>query len=288
MAEYKEKKSLWDEQAKQARQEGKQPPAAPRAPQNPLVGQHRPGNLYNGVLRPVIGYGIRGAIWYQGESNAGRAYQYRHLFPLMIKSWREEWGQGDFPFYWVQLADYMAESPEPRDSAWAELRKAQTMTLSTLPNTGEAVIIDLGEADDIHPRNKQDVAKRLARWALVRDYGMELVFQSPLYKSLEKKENKLVLTLDVGSRPEGQLDTRDVAEVRGFTIAGADQKFFPANARIVAPNQVEVWSDAIADPVAARYAWADNPVCNLQNRAGLPVTPFRTDDWPGVTAEKNQ
>ena len=124
-----------------------------------MDGNSRPGNIYNGVLKPTIGYGIRGAIWYQGESNAGRAYQYRDLFPLMIQSLRDDWGQGDFPFYWVQLADFMAEKPEPGDSAWAELREAQTMTMSRLPNTGEAVIIDIGEGKDIHPKNKQDVGQ---------------------------------------------------------------------------------------------------------------------------------
>ena len=148
------------------------------------------------MLKPTIGYGIRGVIWYQGESNAGRAYQYRDLFPLMIQSWRDEWGIGDFPFYWVQLADFMAEKPEPGDSDWAELREAQTMTMGKLPNTGEAVIIDLGEGQDIHPRNKQDVAKRLARWALARDYGVDVAYQSPTYKSMEKKGNKIVLTFD--------------------------------------------------------------------------------------------
>ncbi|MEZ6092459.1 MAG: sialate O-acetylesterase, partial [Pirellulaceae bacterium] len=135
-----------------------------------MTGQHRPGNLYCGVLNPIIGYGIRGAIWYQGESNASRAYQYRDLFPLMIKSWREEWKQGDFPFYWVQLADFKNEVQQPGDSDWAELREAQTMTMDRLPNTGEAVIIDIGEGRDIHPRNKQDVALRLARWALANEY----------------------------------------------------------------------------------------------------------------------
>ena len=144
-----------------------------------MRGNARPGNIYNGVLKPTIGYGIRGAIWYQGESNAGRAYQYRDLFPLMIQSWRDEWGIGDFPFYWVQLADFMAEKPEPAESDWAELREAQTMTMSQLPNTGEAVIIDIGEGKDIHPRNKQDVAKRLARWALAQDYGIRRRLPEP-------------------------------------------------------------------------------------------------------------
>ena len=245
-----------------------------------MYGNARPGNIYNGVLKPTIGYGIRGVIWYQGESNAGRAYQYRDLFPLMIKSWRDEWGQGDFSFYWVQLADFMGESPEPRDSAWAELREAQTMTMDRLPHTGQAVIIDIGEGKDIHPRNKQDVANRLARWALANDYGMPIAHRSPTYKSMERQGNKIVLTFDhVG----GGLYAFDVNEARGFAIAGADRKFVPAQAQFTGKSTVEVWSDRVPEPVAVRYAWADNPVCNVYSAEGLPATPFRTDDWPGVT-----
>ena len=253
---------------------------------NPLTGNARPGNIYNGVLKPSIGYGIRGAIWYQGESNAGRAYQYRDLFPLMIQSWRDEWQQGDFPFYWVQLADFQPEKNEPAESSWAELREAQTMTMNRLSNTGEAVIIDLGEGRDIHPRNKQDVAKRLARWALARDYGLSnLEYHSPQYKSMEKQAGKIVLSFDhVG----GGLYTFDVAKPVGFAIAGSDKKFVWADAKLVGNDKIEVSSDKVADPAAVRYAWADNPVCNVYSKAGLPLTPFRTDDWPGVTAEVRQ
>jgi len=252
-----------------------------------LTGNQRPSNIYNGVLKPTIGYGIKGVIWYQGESNASRAYQYRDLFPFMIQTWRDEWGQGDFPFYWVQLADYRAEKPEPADSDWAELREAQTMTMS-LPNTGEAVIIELGEAVDIHPKNKQDVAKRLARWALAKDYGFEnLVYRSPKYKSMEKSDNAITLTFEhVG----GGLDTFDVNQPIGFTIAGEDKVFHHATAELVGKGggitQIKVMSDKVSDPVAVRYAWADNPICNVQNREGLPLTPFRTDDWSGVTTGK--
>ena len=183
-----------------------------------MHGNSRPGNIYNGVLKPTIGYGIRGVIWYQGESNAGKAYQYRDLFPLMIKSWRDEWGQGDFSFYWVQLADFLAESAEPKESAWAELREAQTMTMSRLPKTGEAVIIDLGEAQGHPPQEQADVAARLARWALAQDYGMKIAYHSPTYKSMEKQGNKVVLQFDhAGSG----LKTFDVPELRGFAIAGS-------------------------------------------------------------------
>ena len=270
MEQYKKRLAKWQQTKKGNR---------PRPPRNQLAGQHRPANLYNGVLKPILGYTIRGTIWYQGESNAGRAYQYRHLFPLMISSWRDEWGQGDFPFYWVQLADYLNEKPEPAESTWAELREAQTMT-HNLPNTGEAVIIDLGESHDIHPRNKQIVARRLARLALHNEYDIDIVHRSPIYRSMERVGSKVHVHFDeVG----GGLDTFDVREPIGFAIAQADQKFVVAKAKIVDRNTMEVWAEGIQSPVAVRYAWADNPVCNVQNREGLPLTPFRTDDWPGLT-----
>ena len=252
-----------------------------RAPRDSRTSNHRPANLFNGVLHPIIGYGIRGAIWYQGESNAGRAYQYRSLFPLMINTWRQHWRQGDFPFYWVQLADFKQEAPEPRDSAWAELREAQTMTLS-LPNTGQAVIIDAGEGRDIHPRDKETVANRLARIALARDYGVAVAWQSPSYDSMRIDGNAISIQLKHVSA--GGLHTFDVYEVMGFEIAGEDQKFFWAEAKLEGKNKVTVSSPHVPKPVAVRYAWGDNPVVNLQDRNGLPVTPFRTDDWPGVTA----
>lgn len=248
--------------------------------QGRLNGNHRPANIYNGVLKSHIGYGIRGAIWYQGESNAGRAYQYRDLFPLMISNWRSEWGQGDFPFYWVQLADYQAEKGEPQDSAWAELREAQTMTLSRLPKTGQAVIIDIGEGRDIHPKNKVDVGRRLARLALANEYAIKIASQSPRYQSMEKQDGKIVCSfehINEGWRPF------DVQHPVGFAIAGEDKKFVWADAKIRPDNRVEVFSSQVSNPVAVRYAWADNPVCNMFDGAGLPLTPFRTDDWPGVT-----
>jgi sialate O-acetylesterase len=280
-ARFEEQQARFREAAKAARAEGKPAPRPPQNPEGQLAGNARPGNIYNGVLRPTIGYGIRGAIWYQGESNAGRAYQYRDLFPLMIESWRKEWGQGDFPFYWVQLADFMAEKAEPGDSTWAELREAQTRTL-TLPNTGEAVIVDLGEAQDIHPRNKQDVADRLARWALAKDYGVGINYRSPTYKAMAKQDGKIVLKIDhVG----GGLKAFDVPELKGFTIAGGDRKFVKATAKLVGRDTIEVSAEGVTDPVAVRYAWADNPICNVYSVEGLPLTPFRTDDWKGITAD---
>ena len=261
--------------------------SAEKRDEGQMKGNQRPGNIHAGVLTPSIGYGIRGAIWYQGESNAGRAYQYRELFPFMIKSWREEWGLGDFPFYWVQLADFMAEKPEPSESSWAELREAQTMTMKALPATGEAVIIDIGEGKDIHPMNKQDVAKRLARWALAETYKVPgIVCRSPLYKSMEKRGSAIVLSFEHIAAAANAWRPFDVAEPVGFTIAGADKKFVPAKAVILPDGRIEVSSPAVADPVAVRYAWADNPVCNMYSATGLPLTPFRTDDFPGVTVGK--
>ena len=245
-----------------------------------MGGNSRPANIYNGVLKSHLGYTIRGAIWYQGESNAGRAYQYRELFPLMISNWRQEWGQGDFPFYWVQLADFKAEKNEPADSDWAELREAQTMTMAKLPHTGEAVIIDIGEGKDIHPKNKVDVGRRLARWALANEYGIAVPFHSPQYKSMEKQGNKVILTFN---HVNGGWRPFDVNTPVGFTIAGEDKKFVKADAMILKDGRIEVSSSAVAEPASVRYAWADNPICNMYDGAGLPMTPFRTDDWPGVT-----
>ena len=252
--------------------------------QGQMRGNARPGNIYNGVLKSHIGYGIKGAIWYQGESNAGRAYQYRDLFPFMIENWRKEWGQGDFPFYWVQLADYLPERTEPGDSDWAELREAQTMTMDKLANSGQAVIIDIGEGKDIHPKNKVDVARRLARWALAKQYDQAIEFQSPRYESMEKIEGGIAIkfaNVGKGWRPF------DVNEPRGFTIAGEDKKFYNADAKILPDGRIEVKSASVSAPVSVRYAWAQNPICNMFSQNGLPLTPFRTDDWTGITAGKD-
>ncbi|MEM6884581.1 MAG: sialate O-acetylesterase [Verrucomicrobiota bacterium] len=249
---------------------------APRRwrPEDIRIGRHRPANIWNGVVHPTVGYGIRGIVWCQGESNLRDPMQYRSLFPLLIKTMRERWGQGDFPFYWVQLTDYSNETPEPQEkSSWAELREAQTMTLS-LPNTGEAIVIDIGEARDIHPRDKQTAAMRLVRHALAKDYGINMATESPRFQSMEIVGNKALLTFE---QVQHGLYAFDVEQVKGFAIAGDDQKFVWAKAKIIDNKRVEVWSDQLVAPVAVRYAWADNPVANLYDRNGLPVTPFRTD-----------
>ena len=253
---------------------------------NPTGGlQNLAGTLYDGMIAPLIPYGIRGAIWYQGESNAGRAEQYRSLFPHLITNWRQDWQQGDFPFYFVQLANYMARKDQPEDSNWAMLREAQLMTLS-LPNTGMATIIDIGEAKDIHPRNKQDVGHRLALIALSRDYGVKdkenkflwfkqpLEFSGPIYKSMKVSGDKIVLSFDhVG---KGLADQNKDGGLHGFAISGDGKKFVWADA-IISGDKVIVSSPKVPNPVAVRYAWADNPAASLYNLNGLPASPFRTD-----------
>ena len=233
--------------------------------------------LFNGMIVPLVRYPLRGAIWYQGESNVARAHQYRSLFPAMIRDWRKAWGD-DFPFGFVQLANFMPSTTAPGESAWAELREAQTMTL-TQPHTGMAVAIDVGEAENIHPTNKQEVGKRLALWAEAKVFGKNQVFSGPLYQSMKIEGNQLRLTFDhVGS---GLAIGGGALEA--FAIAGKDRKFVRADARIEGAT-VLVSSPLVPEPVSVRYAWADNPEgCNLRNAEGLPASPFRTDQWPGLS-----
>jgi len=244
-------------------------------------GPNRPTVLYNAMIHPYLQFSIKGAIWYQGESNADRAYQYRELFPTMIKDWRQKWGQGDFPFYFVQLANFMQIDHEPVESAWAELREAQQKTL-VLPNTGMATIIDIGDAKDIHPKNKQEVGRRLALIALAKTYGQKINYSGPVYQSNKVEGKQIRLTF---GNTENGLKAADGATLTGFAIAGADKKFYWAKASIQG-NQVIVSSDQVANPVAVRYAWGNNPVCNLVSNDGLPASPFRTDTWQGLTFAK--
>ncbi|WP_345328827.1 sialate O-acetylesterase [Mucilaginibacter defluvii] len=242
-------------------------------------GPNRPTVLYNAMVNPIINYTIKGAIWYQGESNADRAYQYRTLFPLLINNWRGKWGQGNFPFYFVQLAAFMPKDKMPVESAWAELREAQLMTLKQ-PNTGMAVTIDIGDAANIHPANKQEVGRRLALIARAKNYGEKVTYSGPVYSSAKVKGNAMELTFSnaTGLKAKGDKPT-------GFAIAGADKKFYWADARIEG-NKVIVSSADVAAPVAVRYGWANNPDCNLYNADDLPASPFRTDDWQGITFGK--
>jgi sialate O-acetylesterase len=245
-----------------------------RTGDNPNV----PTVLYNAMVAPLLPYGIKGAIWYQGESNAGRAVQYRKLLPTMIGDWRKRFGQGDFPFYIVQLANFMQAKPQPGESEWAELREAQAMTAKNVPNSGLAVAIDIGEANDIHPRNKQDVGKRLALQALAKTYGQKIVASGPEFREAKTEGNAIRLSFDhVG----GGLAAKG-GSLRGFSIAGADKKFVWADAKIDGAAIV-VSSPQVSAPVAVRYAWTENPEATLFNAEGLPAIPFRTDTWPSVT-----
>lgn len=252
----------------------------PPAPRMPMAADNpgAPAYMYNGKIAPLVPFGIRGAIWYQGESNADNARQYRTLFPAMIRDWRTQWGQGDFPFLFVQLANYNMRRPVPTDDSWAELREAQSMTLSE-PNTGMAVIIDIGEGADIHPRNKQDVGHRLALPALAKVFDRDIVYSGPMYRSMTVEGNAIRLAFDhVGSGLIARGDT-----LVGFAIAGADRKFVWAQAKIDGETIVVSHPD-VQTPVAVRYAWGQNPACNLYNAEGLSASPFRTDDFPGITA----
>lgn len=240
--------------------------------------QDVPAALYNGMIAPLVPYALRGAIWYQGESNAhtlAQAAQYRVLFPLLIQDWRTRWNQPDLPFLFVQLANYMEPQEQPvQETPWPLLREAQTHAL-TLPHTGMAVTIDIGAADDIHPRNKQDVGTRLARTALHHTYEQDAVPSGPLFRHMEREGSTLRLYFD---HVAGGLDARG-GPLEGFAIAGADRRFVWADAQIE-DSTVVVSSPAIERPVAVRYGWANNPSVNLYNAAGRPASPFRTDDWP--------
>lgn len=238
--------------------------------------------LYNGMIAPLVGYGIKGVIWYQGENNAGRASSYRKLFPAMIRDWRGKWGH-DFPFCWVQLANYMAVDEQPGESEWAELREAQNMTLA-LPLTGQAVITDIGDADDIHPRNKRDVGYRLSRAALDIAYGCDDVTGSgPVYRSMTREGNRIVLKFASAGALRPADDNR-YGYLHGFAIAGADRKFVWGKAYISGDDTVVVFSDDVAEPVAVRYGWGNNPYDDdLTDASDLLASPFRTDDWPGIT-----
>lgn len=252
----------------------------PRAPMGPGH-SHSPAGLYNAMIHPLIKYPVKGAIWYQGETNAGRAYQYRNLLKTMITDWRTVWKQEDMPFFVVQLANFMAPAKEPEESAWAELREAQDMVLG-LPNTGLAVAIDIGDAKDIHPKNKQDVGKRLALAAEKIAYGKDIVYSGPTYDSMKIEGSKIRINFkNTGTG----LIAKD-GKLKQFAIAGKDKKFAWADA-VIEGDSVIVSAPDVKEPVAVRYAWANNPDgCNLYNREGLPAVPFRTDDWPGVTAGK--
>ena len=233
--------------------------------------ENEPGTLYNAMINPIVGYTIKGAIWYQGESNVAKADLYQELFEMMIEDWRLKWGQGRFPFLFCQLANFQQRYDYPTESGWAALQEAQTQTLE-LANTGMACLIDVGEADDIHPRNKQDPGKRLWLAAKKVAYGDDVVHSGPMYKKHSVSGGKVTVEFDLfGSTLDKKGD-----ELVGFALAGKDKKFYWAQAKIEG-DKVVLSSEKVAGPVHVRYAWADNPACNLYNTEGLPAVPFRTD-----------
>jgi sialate O-acetylesterase len=236
-------------------------------------GNGAPGGLYNAMIAPLTSFAVRGVIWYQGEANIFDPISYQSLLPGMIRGWRSQWGQGDFPFLVVQLAGMMPANAVPTDSCWARLRESQLLTVQKVPNTALAVAIDIGDTVNIHPKNKQEVGRRLALAAEALANGKKIEYSGPIYKSMKVKGNKIRLKFDhVG----GGLVAQGGEKLVGFAIAGADMKFVWAEAKIES-NKIIVWSDKVANPAAVRYGWANNPKCNLYNKAGLPASPFRTD-----------
>ncbi len=237
-------------------------------------------DLWNAMIAPLTKFPIRGVIWYQGESNAYAAWEYRTLLPAMIKCWRDAWGLGEFPFLIVQLAPFDPIVKEPVESDWAELRKAQLLTSQTVPKVGLAVITDLGDEKDIHPQRKREVGLRLALAAKALAYGQSLVYSGPIYEQMTIDGNKVILNFKhVG----GGLVAKD-GELTGFTIAGEDKKFYNAAAKIEGQTVV-VSSDKVPNPKAVRYGWAKYSIGNLWNTEGLPASPFRTDDFPAITRD---
>jgi len=281
--EYDEALKKWRAEADKAVAAGARPSPSPAVP-DALREYRIASSIYDGMIAPLIPFPIRGAIWYQGESNEARAQEYERLLPTMIRAWRERWGEGDFPFGIVQLPNYRDAKVDPADEAWSHLREAQRRTAMSTVNTGLIVTIDIGEAHDIHPKNKLDVGKRMARWALVDVYRRKLTKSGPVFREAKFAGRKAVLKFDQAG--DG-LRMRDGDKLDEFAIAGADGKWHWANARIVSKDRIEVWSDAVPQPVAVRYAFNNNPRHpNLTNETGLPAAPFRTDSWPGPTDGK--
>ncbi|MBO0698144.1 MAG: hypothetical protein J2P46_07105 [Zavarzinella sp.] len=273
----------WKKDAEDAKQQGKPAPRRPGMPQEPGTGPFDPTTLYNGMIAPLLPFAIQGAIWYQGESNAGQPIEYRTLYAQMIADWRKRWGH-DFPFYCVQLAPFNAGNPEGEN--WAYLREAQAIASARVHNAGVAVITDAGDKGDIHPQKKEPAGARLALLALANVYGKKIEFSGPAYKAMKVDGNKAILSFDHvagGLTAEefsmaGAEDVGKGGKLVGFTVAGEDKVFHPATATIEG-DTVVVTSDQVSKPVAVRYGWKNFPVCNLANKAGLPASPFRTDDF---------
>ena len=271
----------WEREVEKAENNGTVPPRRPRVP-DALRDYRIAGSIYQHMIDPLIPYAIKGALWYQGESNEERAEQYMLLLETMIKSWRDRWNQGDFPFGIIQLPNFRSVSGQPEDKAWSHLRESQRIVYTRTENTGLIVTIDLGEADDIHPTNKQDVGKRSAIWALADIYGQGSVSTGPQLAKVKHKKKNIVLTFDqVGSG----LKTRDDHQLSEFAIAVVPGQWQWAKARIKGKEKVVVWHEDLVHPQSVRYAFNRNPINpNLVNSRDLPAAPFRTDDWKDPTS----
>ncbi|MCD9185293.1 MAG: sialate O-acetylesterase [Pyrinomonadaceae bacterium] len=281
-AEYAEAIEKWKAESEKQKASGVKPSPSPSVP-DALRDYRIASSIYDGMIEPLIPFAIRGAAWYQGESNEARAEQYNILLPTMIRSWRERWRQGNFPFGIIQLPNYRKNSDEPENAPWSFIREAQRKTVEKTVNTGLIVTIDIGEANDIHPKNKFDVGKRMSVWALRNVYGKNLT-GAPTLENFLIKNSKIILTFkNVGSG----LKIKNGEKLNEFAIAGFDRKFVWAEAKIVAKNKIEVYSSQVPNPVAVRYAFNSNPKNpNLTNNSEIPVAPFRTDDFPDPTAGK--
>jgi sialate O-acetylesterase len=285
--EYERALAKWKAAAEEAKAAGRKEPQQPRMPAEPGTGSHDPSSLYNGMIAPLLPYAIKGAIWYQGESNAGKPIEYRTLYAAMISDWRKRWGS-DFPFYCVQLAPFNAGNPNGDN--WAFLREAQAIASEKVKNAGVAVITDAGDLGDIHPQRKEPAGARLAYMALANTYGQKIEFSGPKYKSMKVDGSKAVLSFDhvgdglaVGQfAMAGADNVGNDGKIVGFAVAGEDKVFHPATA-FIEGETVVITSDKVSKPVAVRYGWKNFPVCNLFNKAGLPASPFRTDDWTPPT-----
>jgi sialate O-acetylesterase len=275
-SEYKDALEKWEKAAAEAKVAGKLAPNKPQPQIDPATSPWSPSGLFNAMISPLVRFGIAGAIWYQGESNADRAYEYRTLFPTMIKDWRKRWGY-EFPFLFVQLAPWNV----PKEQTWPELREAQLLTLS-LPRTGMAVITDVGHPTNIHPPQKEPVGQRLALAARAIAYNEPIEYSGPLFAGAQSDADQVTLTFDHvgdGLQKRGE-------RLTGFTIAGKDKQFVPAFAVTVGRDKIKVFSPKVKEPFAVRYGWHNFPEGNLWNKAGLPASPFRTDDWEMLTQPK--
>ncbi|HKE59263.1 MAG TPA: sialate O-acetylesterase [Pyrinomonadaceae bacterium] len=281
--QYDEAIKKWREDSDKAKAAGARPQPSPAVPDS-LREYRIAASIYDGMIAPLIPFYIRGAFWYQGESNEARAQQYEILLPVMIKAWRERWGEGDFPFGIIQLPNYRDQKADPADEAWSHIREAQRRTAEKISNAGLIVTIDIGEARDIHPKNKLDVGKRMAYWALGDVYSRHSVRSGPSFSGATASGSELLVTFADAGRG---LKTRDGGKLEEFAIAGADRQWHWAEAKIVGRNRVKVWSPSVPQPIAVRYAFNNNPKNpNLTNDSGLPASPFRSDDWPGPTDGK--